>query len=172
MGLGWDDGRNGRGGSWGLDEDDLVVLLGNGSTGDHLWALFFGFWGRYVDVDVFLDDGSATAEAAASEATAAASESTTNGSASETAANGATGREPSRGEPSRGKSAAEAAGAQATGGESTTVSPADAAPADATPEASVASAEAAMSASEATAPGCVITVARLGPRRAKSRYGS
>lgn len=68
LGLGGDDGGDWRGRCWGLDEDDLVVLLGNATAGDHLWALFFRFWWGNVDVDVFLDDGCAS-EAAASEST-------------------------------------------------------------------------------------------------------
>lgn len=69
LGLGGDDGRNGRGRSGGLNEDDLVVLLGHTAASDDLGALFFGFWGWDVDVDVLLHYGCATE--AASEATAA-----------------------------------------------------------------------------------------------------
>lgn len=79
LSLSGDDGRDGCGRCWGLNEDDLVVLLGDSSTGDNLWALFFGFWGWDVDVDVFLDDGSAS-EASSDSAT---SESTTDGATSD-----------------------------------------------------------------------------------------
>lgn len=77
LGLSGDDGCDRCGRSWGLNEDDFVVLLGDGTTADYLWALFFRFWGGNVDVDVLLDDGSASEAAAESTADSTTRESTT-----------------------------------------------------------------------------------------------
>ena len=82
LSLGGDDGCNGCGRSWRLNEDDLVVLLGNASAAYDGSTLFFGFWGWDVDVDVLLND-SATAEASATAETSTAAET---GAASETRA--------------------------------------------------------------------------------------
>lgn len=160
LGLSGDDGGNRCGRCWGLDEDDLVVFLGDGSAGDDLWALFFRFWRWDMDVDVFLDYGGsseATPEAAAASGakTSAGGESSTDTSAdtsTDTSAESATD--------------AEAAGTQATGGEATakpTVAATDAA--------SNAASDAAPVTTETTATGRIVGVSRLGPRRADRRNG-
>lgn len=165
LGLSGDDGGNRCGRCWGLDEDDLVVFLGDGSAGDDLWALFFRFWGWDMDVDVFLDYGSsseATSEAAAASGaeTSAGGESSTDATSADTSADASTDTS------AESATDTEAAGAQATGGEAT-AKPAVAA----TDAASNAASDAAPVTTETTATGRIVGVSRLGPRRADRRNG-
>jgi hypothetical protein len=55
---GGNDGDSGCGWRGGLDEDDLIVLLGWRGLGDDLLGRsLIGLWGRDVNVDVLLDGG-------------------------------------------------------------------------------------------------------------------
>lgn len=169
LGLSGDDGCDWCGRCWSLNEDDLVVLLGYGSTADHLWALFFGFWGWDVDVDVLLDN--LTTEAASESTTGYASESTTGSASESTTGSESTTRSESatRSESTADSTASdtEAAGAQTAGGESTAVTTADAA-ADAAAKTTT---DATPMATETATSWRVVGVSGLGSCRADRRNG-
>jgi hypothetical protein len=71
LGLERNNGSGGSWGAWGLDEDDLVVLLGLSHLDGSLGPELFRLWWWYVHVDVLLDGG-ASAEAAAESASESA----------------------------------------------------------------------------------------------------